>query len=491
MNRFTKIIITLGPKTNSPEVLTQILEAGADAIRINLAHGTRESQTEMVRLARETTKKVGRPVAVFGDISGPKFRVGEIEGKTIDLVLGAEVILIRQPRSSSPREIPVRDARFFESLNPNDPILLADGMIALKVMEVEPDKVICQVTVGGVLSSGKGINLPGSALQIDPLEGRGREDLEFGVKAGLDYFALSFVRGPDDVNEAKRLLREMKADIPVIAKIERPEAVGRIRWILNSADGLMVARGDLGVEIPLEEVPIVQKSLISQSRQAGKPVITATQMLRSMMENPRPTRAEVSDVANAIIDGTDAVMLSDETTVGNYPVEAVKMMARIAESIEKSLQGRSGGGKELFSWALARPGFVPGEGGWEDSALSAENSIPESVSHAAAVMAQDLGARLFVVPTRSGRTPRLISRFRTFMPILALSRNEQTIRQLAISFGVVPVLVNEANLTGNIVEIARRVVLELGLARPGSRIVITAGDPDHPGSTEMIKAAVI
>lgn len=492
MDRYTKIIITLGPKSSPPDILTRLIEKGVDGIRLNLAYGTRKEQMQMARRVRDVAGKVGRVVALIGDISGPKFRVGEIEEGAISLVPGENTALSIGKGPKGMKSIPVRDSSFFDFLAPGDAILLADGTIELSVEARVPEGMVCRVVVGGVLTSGKGINLPGSALKIDPLGSRGKEDLAFGVEAGLDYFSLSFVREQDDVSETKRILREeMNSDIPIIAKIERPEAVSKIEWILNAADGLMVARGDLGVETPLEEVPIIQKSLIAQARQAGKPVITATQMLRSMVEHSRPTRAEVSDVANAILDGTDAVMLSEETAVGNYPVESVEMMVKIAQSIERSWQSRPDR-RQTF------PSFFFGQQDAKTSGLRGEepenhvrDAVANSVSHSAVVMAKDLNAAVIVTPTRSGLTPRLVSRYRSFVPILAMSPREETVRRLAICFGVRPVLVGEMKSLTEIVQLARESVMRENMGKRGNRVVITAGDPEKPRSAEIIKAEIL
>jgi len=492
MDRFTKVIITLGPKSNSPETLAQLIESGADGARLNLAYGTRAEQMEMVSRVRETADRVGRVVAVIGDISGPKFRVDEIPGGGVTLTPGDVVALTGGKNVKGKTGIPVRDTRFFDSLSPGSPILLADGMIELAVEGREPEGLVCRVIVGGILTSGKGINLPRTALNLDPLGDRGKDDLAFGVKAGLDYFSLSFVREQDDVSETKRILREeLNSDIPIIAKIERPEAVSRIEWILNTADGLMVARGDLGVETPLEEVPIIQKSLIAQARQVGKPVITATQMLRSMVDNSRPTRAEVSDVANAILDGTDALMLSEETAIGNYPVEAVRTMVRIAQATERSWQSRPDRRQSFPSFFFVREGGKASEFFNEGPEADAKKAVADSVSHSAVVMARDLGAKVIVTPTRSGLTSRLISRYRSFVPVLALSPKRETVRRLAICFGVNPVLVEEMKSLNDIVRLARDTVLKEKMGTAGNRIVITAGDPEKPRSTEMIKAEIL
>ncbi|OGP53185.1 MAG: pyruvate kinase [Deltaproteobacteria bacterium RBG_13_52_11] len=461
----TKIVCTIGPSSSEPTIMEEMIREGMDVARLNFSHGDHEGHAEKITQVKRLSAKTGRPVAILQDLGGGKVRVGEIEGGTVSLDTGATITLTTKLTKGNAEKISVTYPGLTNDVKEGDTILLADGTLELKVVAVNPPEIICHVVVGGELSSHKGVNIPSGQLRAKALTDKDREDLLFGARAEVDFIALSYVRGREDIQEAKELLRSQDVDIPVIAKIERHEALGHIEEIMNEADGIMVARGDLGVEIPLEEVPLVQKALIKRANALGKPVITATQMLRSMVENPRPTRAEASDVANAILDGTDAIMLSEETAIGRYPVEAVKFMVTIAQATEKSFP------HEAF---LPPDPYQKGE-------------IADSMSHAACQLAEDLGVAAIITPTRTGRTARLVSRYRPRYPILAFSPKSTTVRRLILSWGVHPILVPEFTNVDEIVGKGITAALQRGWVTKGQRVVVTAGTPiDLPGTTNLI-----
>jgi len=461
----TKIVCTIGPASSDPAVMETMIREGMDVARLNFSHGDHRGHGEKIDLVKRLSAKTGRPVAILQDLGGGKVRVGEIEGGSVWLDTGATIALTTTQTKGNAKKIPVTYAGLTNDVTEGDTILLADGTLELKVESVRPKEVTCLVVVGGELSSHKGVNIPSGKLRTKALTDKDREDLLFGVQAQVDLIALSYVRSGEDIREAKEVLKSQHADIPLIAKIERHEALGHIEEIMEEADGIMVARGDLGVEIPLEEVPLVQKDLIKRANTLGKPIITATQMLRSMVESPRPTRAEASDVANAIFDGTDAVMLSEETATGKYPVEAVRFMVIIAQATEKG-----------FPHGLFLPPnpYQKGE-------------IADSMSHAACRLAEGLGAAAIITPTRTGRTARLVSRYRPRYPILAFSPQPATVRQLVLSWGVHPILVPEFTNVDEIVGKGITAALQQGWVAKDQRVVVTAGTPvDLPGTTNLI-----
>lgn len=461
----TKIVCTIGPSSSDPAIIEEMIKEGMDVARLNFSHGDRRGHEAKITHVKRLSEKVGRPVAILQDLGGGKVRVGEIEGGAVFLETGSTIILTTKNTKGNAKKIPVTYPGLTHDVKEGDTILLADGTLELKVASVKPPEVTCHVVVGGELSSHKGVNMPSGKLRTKTLTDKDKEDLLFGVHAEVDLIALSYVRGSDDIQEAKEVLQSQHADIPIIAKIERQEALEHIEEIMNEADGIMVARGDLGVEIPLEQVPLVQKDLIKRANNLGKPVITATQMLRSMVESPRPTRAEASDVANAIFDGTDAVMLSEETAMGRYPVEAVRFMVMIAEATERRFP------HEAF---LPLDPYQKGE-------------IADSMSHAACQLAEDLGVAAIITPTRTGRTARLVSRYRPRYPILAFSPKSATVRQLILSWGVHPILVPEFTNVDEIVGKGITAALQQGWVAKGQRVVVTAGTPvDLPGTTNLI-----
>jgi pyruvate kinase len=461
----TKIVCTVGPASSDPAVMEEMIRQGMDVARLNFSHGDRQGHGEMISQVRRLSATVGRPVAILQDLGGGKVRLGRIKGGTVSVDTGATLTLTTRQMEGTAQKISVTYPGLTDDVREGDTILLADGTLELKVSAVNPPEITCQVVVGGKISSHKGVNMPSSELRAKALTDQDKEDLRFGVQAEVDLIALSYVRGGEDIREAKEIVQSQNADIPIIAKIERQEALTHIDEIMQEADGIMVARGDLGVEIPLERVPLVQKDLIKRANRLGKPVITATQMLRSMVESPRPTRAEASDVANAILDGTDAVMLSEETATGRYPVEAVRFMVMIAQSIEQGFP---------YGAFLPPDPYHKGE-------------IADSMSHAACQLAEDLGATAIITPTRTGRTARLVSRYRPRHPILAFSPKATTVRRLILSWGVYPILVPEFTNVDEIVGKGITAALRRGWVAKGERVVVTAGTPiDLPGTTNLI-----
>jgi pyruvate kinase len=468
--RRTKIVCTIGPVTFTPERIRAMILAGMDVARLNFSHGDHDSHQQTLKLIRKTSKEVGRVVGILQDLAGPKIRLGKLPIEDRVLQTGERVAL-SPVEGDDPAIIPVNYPYLIEDVAVGDHILLADGLVLLRVQSREPARLICEVLAGGVIQSHKGLNLPSSSLRIPAFTEKDREDLKVGLEAGVDFVALSFVKHEKDLEPVREILNQVDSPPLLIAKIERPQAVERLESIIKGVDGVMVARGDLGVEMPFEEVPLVQKRTIRIARQAAKPVITATQMLRSMINDPRPTRAEAADVANAILDGTDALMLSDETAVGNYPVEAVNVLNRIASKVEGQLEVGAFVVKPLSD-------LLP--------------ATETAIGRAAFTMAEDLHAQAIVAGTSSGSTARLISRFRPRCPVLGLTPNPRTLRQLTLSWGVVPTLVNTFTETDEMFELAGSWAVKHGFVRPGQRLVVTAGVPlSQPGMTNLLKVIEI
>jgi pyruvate kinase len=459
----TKIVCTIGPSSNSKEIIAALVASGMSVARLNFSHGSHADHKEMILRIREASATADRPVAVLQDLCGPKIRVGKLPDDGIRLSPGQSLILTVDKRPAQGNRVPVSYHALPSQVKPGDRILLADGMMELTVERTTPDEIVCTVITGGMLTSNKGINLPSSSLDIPALTEKDRRDLIFGLEMDVDYVALSFVRAAADIHAIKKIIHRQGKQTPVIAKIEKHEALDHIDAILEAADGIMVARGDLGVEIPLERVPYIQKKLVRKANIAGKPVVIATQMLRSMVESPRPTRAEATDVANGVLDGADAVMLSEETASGDYPVEAVQFMARIAANAEEKFP------HEKYLEMLPKDGMA------------------EAVSYAASILARDLNAGAIVATTRSGSTASHIARYRPVQPIIALSPDEVTVRRLTLFWGCVPFLLPVIEDTDQMVEQAALVSMERGHARKGDRIVITAGRPIwQSGTTNML-----
>lgn len=465
--RRTKIVCTIGPNTSSAEGIRDLVQAGMDVVRLNFSHGDRETHRQTIRLIRRISRELGREVGILQDLGGPKIRLGQIGGEGREIRGGERVFLVPGETSESDALIPVNYPYLLEDIQEGDRILLADGTVQLTAVSKENGRLACDVLVGGWIQTKKGVNMPSTHLRITAFTERDRADLAVGLEEGVDFVALSFVRSEEDLKPILDTLSGIKNRPLLIVKIEKPQAVAAIDKILALVDGVMVARGDLGVEMPLEEVPIIQKRIIFKARQAGKPVITATQMLTSMMRNPRPTRAEAADVANAILDGTDALMLSDETAVGAYPLEAVSVLDRIARSTEPYLDGRS---------------FL------QESLENALSSTEAAISRAACGLAMDLKAAAVVASTSSGNTARLVVRFRPPAPIIALTDQLLTLRQLTLSWGVMPNLVDSFKDTDQMFALARSWALAKGLAQSGDRLIITAGVPvGVTGTTNLLK----
>ncbi|MBR8837343.1 MAG: pyruvate kinase [Stigonema ocellatum SAG 48.90 = DSM 106950] len=470
--RRTKIVATIGPATSSPEMLKAIIEAGATTLRLNFSHGTHADHQRNIRLIRQTAFELNRPVAILQDLQGPKIRLGKFETGSIVVAKGDRFTLTNRPIIGQQEISCVTYDYLAEEVPTGARILLDDGRVEMLVEEINREKgdLHCRVTVGGTLSNNKGVNFPGVYLSVKAMTDKDREDLMFGLDQGVDWVALSFVRNPQDMIEIKELISSTGKQVPVIAKIEKHEAIEQMEAVLALCDGVMVARGDLGVELPAEDVPVLQKRLIVTANRMGIPIITATQMLDSMVSNPRPTRAEVSDVANAILDGTDAVMLSNETAVGKFPIEAVATMARIAERIEQ---------EEALNTNARQ-------------VRDTRRSIPNAISQAVGQIAEQLGASAIMTLTQTGATARNVSKFRPQTPILAVTPHVNVARQLQLVWGVKPLLVLELPSTGQTFQAAINVAQELMLLSEGDLVVMTAGTLQGiSGSTDLIKVEVV
>ncbi len=462
MNKRTKIIATIGPASSSPAMISKLIRAGMDAARLNFSHGDRKDHKLRIRLIRSEAVKAGKHIAIIQDLQGPKLRVGAMKDGGVKLRRGSEILLTPRKIVGTSEAISVVYTRLTRDLRVGDHVLLDDGRLELKVTKKKNADVVCKIVCGGVLRSHKGINLPGTHLSLPSLSQKDKEDLIFGVAQGVDYIALSFVRSAEDILRSRRFIRSLRRDIPIIAKIEKPEAVMNLHEIIEASDGIMVARGDLGVETSPEQVPLLQKKIIEACNQSEKPVITATQMLESMIESPQPTRAEASDVANAILDGTDCVMLSGETAVGKYPVQSVAVMARIALHAETSLR------------PVPADAHVSGAG--------------ESVAHAACRAAEEQKAKAIIAFTQSGSTALLVSKHRPAESIIAATPFERIGRLVSLYWGVTPILLKTKRTTDDMIGSVERELLRRNLAKRGDLIVITAGVPvGVAGSTNMMK----
>jgi pyruvate kinase len=460
--RRTKIVCTIGPATNSEERLEALIRAGMNVARLNFSHGKQEEHATVIERIRAISTRLGYPIAILQDLQGPKIRVGSLQGgQPVKLVDGSTLTITTRDVEGNEKIIPTTYEALPQDVGPGDRILLDDGLLELRVLSTTDTDVVCQVVHGGVLKEHKGINLPGIAVSAPALTEKDRDDLKFGVAHGVDYVALSFVRRPEDVLEAKYLIRQFQMEsrankspepIPLIVKLEKPEAIAHLDAILEVTDGVMVARGDLGVEMSLEKVPLIQKRVIARCNELGLPVITATQMLESMVSNPTPTRAEVTDVSNAILDGTDAVMLSAETAVGAYPIEAVQMMVRIALETE----------------AEDRTAHQPPHQ-WRTQA--------HAVSHAGRALSDELSVRAIVVFTRSGTSAHLISKDRPRVPILAYTPSGHVYSQLALWWGVWPYLIELGGTTEELIDVVEQRLQEDNLIHKGEYVVIMGGLP--------------
>jgi pyruvate kinase len=479
----TKIVCTIGPASWEPQMLRTLIQAGMDVCRLNMSHADHATHAESIRKIREAAAEMNKPVAILADLQGPKLRIGEIANGAIEIEAGERVTLTTNditgernpPGGEVAAVIPVRYEYLPQDVKPGERILIDDGLIELQVLGVNGPNIFCTVINGGPISNHKGVNLPGTNLSIPSITDKDWEDLEFVLQQNVDWVALSFVRSGEEIIRLKEFMLD-KCDpmcpVRVIAKIEKPQALEHMDQIIAVADAIMVARGDLGIEIPPQRVPLVQKQLIRAANAAGKPVITATQMLDSMVRNPRPTRAEASDVANAILDGTDAIMLSGETATGKYPLEAVRTMVDIAQEVEKALLGEE--------WNP--PDYVE----------RAARDVTDAVSHATCETADALHAAAIVTATASGRTARAVAKFRPRAPIIATTPHEIVQRQLILSWGVFPMLSTEVSRISRIIRQSIDLAMKSGLVQEGNRVVITAGVANSlPGMTNLMTVEMV
>ncbi len=459
----TKIIATLGPCTSSRETLKKIILKGVRIVRLNFSHGTHEEHKRRIELVRSIEEETGIAVTILQDLSGPKIRIGEIKDEPLQLKRGDRIILTTE-EGDGRKKIHINFSQFPQEVRKGEKVLLNDGAIVLKVLGIEEAEVKAEVVVGGELTSRKGVNLPNTALSIPALTEKDKEDAIFGIKAGVDIMALSFVRRAEDILELKDILAKHNYTLPVIAKIEKPQALKYIDSIIDASDGIMVARGDLGVEIPLYRVPVIQKLLIKKAHQKGKVVITATQMLKSMVDNPSPTRAEVTDVANAVLDGSDAVMLSEETAVGRYPVKTIQMMRNIIREAEKVYPH-------------------------EEMCRSTEHfDIQHSLCHVACKVAEETNIKTIIAFTRTGTTARVLSKFRPRVPVIAATYDIDTYHRLNMLWGTIPLLTGLVDSTDKMVETSIKEALKKKYIKKGDKVLILAGAPvGVPGSTNMLK----
>ncbi len=467
--RRTKIVATIGPASREPEILVRMVDAGMDVARLNFSHGSHDQHAETARMVRDAASRAGRPVAILQDLPGPKLRIGPLAEGRVDLVPG-EIVTFTcgdpDPPPGDARRMSITWDGLADAMAPGDVLYLADGTVRLRTVESRPGEVDAEVEIGGSVASRQGLNIPGPVDQLPAVPVEDLEHLKAGLAIGVDMVALSFVRRPEDVTHVREHTR-----VPLIAKIEKPQAVARAEEILRAADCVMVARGDLGIELPIEEVPMVQKRLLRLAGSLARPSITATQMLDSMVHSSRPTRAEVTDVANAILDGTDAVMLSQETAVGAYPIGAIAMLDAIARQTEKEAPYAE----------------------WNERRVTRDARDPSyTIAHSACEAARDLELAAIVVPTLSGRSVRLVSAHRPNVPIYALSPGKETVRRCALMWGVQAESMRRHEVTEELIADAARRVVELGWLKPGQRVGITAGLPSgRPGSTSLFQVQVL
>lgn len=464
--RTTKIVATLGPATDAPEALKKLFEAGVDVFRLNASHGTQDEHALRIAAIRQIASDTHRNVGILLDLQGPKIRLGTFQHGGAYLETGSTFTITTQPVEGTSEIASTAYSEFARDVNPGDTVLLADGAVQLEVISSDGVAALCRVVHGGHISDRKGINLPGVKISTPSLSKKDISDAHFGVAQGVDFMAISFVRTGKDVLRLRHLLDEADAKQPIIAKIEKPEAWHNLDAIVEEADGIMVARGDLGVEMALEKVPMIQKAIIERTRQYGKFVITATQMLESMVENPLPTRAEVSDIANAIYDGSGALMLSAETSIGKYPIESVKMMAKIALETENAVRDQ----------------------GFREVQLAGELTTPHIIADAAYHAARAARASALVVGTTSGATARLLARYRPPVPIFAFTGSDAVARQLSIVYGVQAIVAPASTSTDTLLMEMERTLVESGRLTAGNSVVFVAGQPvNQTGTTNMLK----
>lgn len=469
--RRTKIVCTIGPASDSTETLKKMITSGMNVARLNFSHGTHEDHAKRVEAVRQAAGELGAIVGLMLDTKGPEIRTGLLKADTITLESGKNIILTTDEIMGTTEKLSISYKGLPQDVKPGSKILIADGLVELEVISAESNEILCKIVNGGTIGSRKNVNLPGVVVKLPAVTDQDVEDIKFAVDRGLDFIAASFVRTVADVLEVRKVLEESGADIQIIAKIENHQGVENIDDILKVADGIMVARGDMGVEIPTEEVPLIQKMIIQKCNKVGKPVITATQMLDSMINNPRPTRAEATDVANAIFDGTDAVMLSGETASGKYPVESVTMMDKIATRTERALG---------FEEILGRKEISP------------LRTVTDAISHATCSTALDLGATAIITSTKSGHTARMVSKYRPKARIIAVTPRMDVIRKLSLVWGVVPLLVSETSSTDEMITASIQTALSSNYIKCGDLVVITAGVPvGVPGTTNLLKVHIV
>lgn len=472
MNKKTKIVCTMGPAVTDLEILKTLMQNGMNICRLNFSHGSFEEHGGRIKLIKQARAELGLPVAMLLDTKGPEIRTGLLENEEkVLLEQGNEFVLTTRDVIGNNKITQVSYEKLPQDVVPGNTILIDDGLIELKVKEIKDDtEIICEIMNGGTLGCRKGVNVPNVSIKLPALTQKDKDDIVFGIEQGIDFIAASFVRNAAAIRDIKAILKEHNAEyVQIIAKIENAEGVENIDEIIAEADGIMVARGDLGVEVPAQDVPYLQKMIIKKCREAYKPVITATQMLDSMIRNPRPTRAEVADVANAIYDGTDAIMLSGETAMGNYPIEAVKMMNKIALETESRLE---------YNTILKKNKSLRKKG------------VSSAVAYSAVNTASAVGSNLIIAPTRGGNTARLVSKLKPEATILGISRNEQTLRGMQILWGVVPKLANDYKTTDEMFEQAVEIAKKEELAQKGDLVILTAGY-GQSGSTNMLRVVEV
>ncbi|MCF8008285.1 MAG: pyruvate kinase [Halanaerobiales bacterium] len=470
--RKTKIVCTLGPATDDKETIIKLVEAGMNVARLNFSHGDHQEHGNRIDLIKEIEKEVDQPIGIMLDTQGPEIRTGKMKNDKIFIKDNQEINITTKEVLGDEHKFQIKYNNLTKDINEDSVILIDDGLIELKIEKILKDEIVCRVINGGNLGSHKGVNIPGIKTSLPAITKKDKEDILFGIKHNIHFIAASFVRKAADVIEIRKVLEEEWAqDIKIISKIESEESVGNIDEIIEVSDGIMIARGDLGVEIPAEKVPIIQKMIIKKCNEVAKPVITATQLLDSMIRNPRPTRAEASDVANAIFDGTDATMLSGETAIGNFPVNAVKTMANIANEIERS---------DTYKDNLS------------SNVTSKAETVTEAISIGSCEIASGLSANAIITATGSGSTARMVSKCRSLTPIVAVTPNDIALHNLTLSWGVYPIMADDSKSTDEMMDNSISVALKNELVNEGDLVVLTAGVPvGTPGTTNLIKVDIV
>lgn len=469
-NKKTKVVATIGPATESEVMLTKLFQSGVNVTRLNFSHGDFAEHQARVDRTRKISKKLKLPIAILQDLSGPKIRIGEFYQERVTLTAGDKFVLTTEKIVGDEHKAHVNYEKLPQEVKAGGIIFLDDGKKKLEVKSVKGNEIHCEIVVGGETKGRRGVNVPGAYLSISSLTDKDKADIIFGVNNDVDYMAISFVRRASDIEDLRKILNKHKKNIKIIAKIETEEALENLDEIISATDGVMVARGDLAIEVPAEEVPVAQKRIIEKCNKLGKPVITATQMLESMINSPVPTRAEVNDIANAIYDGTDAVMLSEETTLGKFPVEAVLVMARVAARVEREINHQA---------VLQNSHLTP-------------KTITDSFSHAAVSRAHEIGASAIVALSRGGFTARMVSRYRPHKPVVVFTPEQKTYNQMALSYGCYPILCPQFTSLAKVVTKAKEIMVSHELAKKGDIVVIIAGVPfGESGSTNLLLAEKI